>query len=85
VTVSPSPAEIDERRRAAAAALDGVAVDWTFVAAEGHPEEVLIARAPENDLIAIGSHGHGRIVELVLGSTTERVLRRSTVSVLCVP
>jgi nucleotide-binding universal stress UspA family protein len=36
-------------------------------------------------MIAIGSHGHGRIAELVLGSTTERVLRRATVSVLCVP
>jgi len=85
VTVADSAGETDERRRTAAAALEGFAVAWTFVSARGHPEDVLTARAGENDLIAIGSHGHGRIVELVLGSTTERVLRRSSVSVLCVP
>ncbi|HWC64741.1 MAG TPA: universal stress protein, partial [Thermoanaerobaculia bacterium] len=85
LTVSSSPSEIEDRRRAAAAALDGVPAEWTFVVAEGHPEDVLVGRAPQNDLIAIGSHGHGRIVELVLGSTTERVLRRCPVSVLCVP
>jgi nucleotide-binding universal stress UspA family protein len=51
----------------------------------GHPDEAILARAEQNDLIAIGSHGHGRIAELVLGSTTERILRRTTISVLCVP
>jgi len=86
ITVAASREEAEARRLAAAKALEGFTVRAAFVASEGpHPEDVLIGRAPGNDLIAIGSHGHGRIVELVLGSTTERVLRRTTVSVLCVP
>jgi len=30
----------------------------------------------------MGAHGHGRVVELVLGSTTDRVLRAAKVAVL---
>ena len=85
VSVGASAAEAEARRDSAARTLDGIAVRSTFRAAEGHPDEVLLARAAENDLIAIGSHGHGRIAELVLGSTTERILRRTTVSILCAP
>ncbi|HET9793807.1 MAG TPA: universal stress protein [Thermoanaerobaculia bacterium] len=84
--VSAGSAEDSEARRTAAArALEAFAIRFEFIAAEGHPEDVLLSRIPGNDLIAIGSHGHGRIVEMVLGSTTERVLRRTTASVLCVP
>jgi nucleotide-binding universal stress UspA family protein len=85
LTVSPSPAEIEARRRAADEALQGLATAYDFIAVAGHPEDAILARAGDNDLVAIGSHGHGRIAELVLGSTTERVLRRTTISVLCVP
>jgi len=85
LTASSSPDEIQARRRAADEALAGLATAYEFVAVGGHPEDAILARAGENDLIAIGSHGHGRIAELVLGSTTERVLRKTTISVLCVP
>ncbi|HEU5250482.1 MAG TPA: universal stress protein [Thermoanaerobaculia bacterium] len=34
------------------------------------------------DLVAMGAHGHGRVVELVLGSTTDRVLRSATIPVV---
>jgi nucleotide-binding universal stress UspA family protein len=52
--------------------------------ARGHPDEAILAAVAEGaDLVAIGAHGHGRIVELVLGSTTDRVLRRAAVPVLC--
>lgn len=34
------------------------------------------------DLVAMGAHGHGRVVELVLGSTTDRVLRAASVPVV---
>jgi nucleotide-binding universal stress UspA family protein len=83
--VSSEAREIEARRHAAEEELAGTGAKFDFVSASGHPEEPILARAGENDLIAIGSHGHGRIAELVLGSTTERVLRRATVSVLCVP
>lgn len=48
-------------------------------------EEVLLEllRRGRADLIALGSHGHRRIVELVLGSTSEYLARRAPVPILC--
>lgn len=43
-------------------------------AAERIPQEL---RDRGHDLLFMGSHGHGRIIELVLGSTTEYVLRNA--------
>jgi nucleotide-binding universal stress UspA family protein len=37
------------------------------------------------DLIVLGSHGHGRVYDLLVGSTCEGVLRRAAVPVLIVP
>jgi nucleotide-binding universal stress UspA family protein len=48
-----------------------------------HPDDAIFAEVGAGaDLVAMGAHGHGRVVELVLGSTTDRVLRASTVPVL---
>ncbi len=54
---------------------------------EGHFEIATTAHAPEaitkflrerdHDLLFIGAYGHSRIIEMVLGSTTEYVLRNS--------
>ncbi len=84
LTVEVDPAEVEKRRKAALAAAGG-GVQVSFESATGHPDEEILKRLPAHDLVALGSHGHGRIVEMVLGSTTERVLRRSPVPVLCVP
>ena len=45
----------------------------------GHAYERIPAAIREKsyDLVFMGSHGHGRIIELVLGSTTEFVLRNA--------
>jgi len=45
----------------------------------GHAYERILEeiRAKGYDLAFMGSHGHGRIIELVLGSTTEYVLRNA--------
>ena len=49
----------------------------------GHADEAIFAEIGAGaDLVAMGAHGHGRVVELVLGSTTDRVLRAATVPVL---
>jgi len=49
----------------------------------GHPDEAILVEVRAGaDLVAMGAHGHGRVVELVLGSTTDRVLRAATVPVL---
>jgi len=48
-----------------------------------HPDDAIFAEVGAGaDLVAMGAHGHGRVVELVLGSTTDRVLRASIVPVL---
>lgn len=49
----------------------------------GHADDAVFAAIGAGaDLVAMGAHGHGRVVELVLGSTTDRVLRAATVPVL---
>lgn len=49
----------------------------------GHADDAIFAEIDAGgDLVAMGAHGHGRVVELVLGSTTDRVLRAATVPVL---
>jgi nucleotide-binding universal stress UspA family protein len=58
-------------------------VTTTSVHRSGHPDEAIFAEVGAGaDLVAMGAHGHGRVVELVLGSTTDRVLRAAAVPVL---
>lgn len=66
---------LDQARRY----LSSYAVDTRFYAITGHAYESIPAeiRAKSYDLVFMGSHGHGRIIELVLGSTTEYVLRNA--------
>ncbi|MFC7238415.1 MULTISPECIES: universal stress protein [Natronosalvus] len=53
---------------------------------EGSPSRVIVAEAqPEKcDLVVMGTHGRGGIDRLLLGSVTERVVRRAGVPVLTV-
>jgi nucleotide-binding universal stress UspA family protein len=53
----------------------------------GDPATELLALAASvgADLIASGSHGHGFVTRLLIGSVTTRLLRCSTCSVLCMP
>ncbi len=57
-----------------------------YVHRPGHANEVILGTlaAGDFDLLVIGAYGHSRIIEMVLGSTTEYVLRNSAVPVfLC--
>jgi nucleotide-binding universal stress UspA family protein len=57
------------------------------VVLQGDPATELLAFATSvnADLIASGSHGHGFVARMLVGSVTTRILRCSTCSVLCVP
>lgn len=59
--------------------LSSYCVEATFSCVTGHAPEQIIAtiKAQGNDLLFIGAYGHSRIVEMVLGSTTEYVLRNA--------
>jgi nucleotide-binding universal stress UspA family protein len=72
------------RRFAEPAAVAGVSVRTEV--AEGDIVATILAeaRAPES-LIVLGTHGHGGFENLVLGSVTEKVLRKAPCPVLTVP
>lgn len=57
-----------------------------LVVAEGRPAEEILAQVRERaiDLVAIGSRGSGSFKRLLLGSTSEQVLREAPCSVLIV-
>ena len=51
----------------------------TFESVSGRPHQQIVdfIRNRGHDLLFIGAYGHSRIIEMVLGSTTEYVLRNS--------
>jgi nucleotide-binding universal stress UspA family protein len=67
------------------------AEDQTFVTDEilirtGAPAEVIVQTAKEQkcDLIVMGTHGHGVIADVLIGSTARRVVRESPMPVLVI-
>ncbi len=62
----------------------GVAFDDTWKAGEPGDAIAEYATLHKFDLIIMGSHGHGLLANLVLGSTATRVLARCTVPVLVI-
>ena len=73
---------VDEARRY----LASHRVEAEYVTRGGHANEVIleVMAAGGHDLLVIGAYGHSRIIEMVLGSTTEYVLRNASAPVfLC--
>ena len=65
--------------------------DQAFVTDEiliknGDPAEIIVQTAKEqkSDLIVVGTHGHGAITDVLIGSTAKRVVRQSTIPVLVI-
>lgn len=65
------------------ASCDGVAVDGDVVV--GNPSGELILASEELDLLVLGSRRWGPVKRLALGSTSERVIRRTACPVLIPP
>jgi nucleotide-binding universal stress UspA family protein len=89
----PSP---EQRQQAEDAARDALAarvpvayrgrVPHELALERGEPAEEIVARASAagSDLIVIASHGRRGVVQLVLGSVTQRVVARAPCAVLVV-
>jgi nucleotide-binding universal stress UspA family protein len=58
----------------------------TFMHTVGHAADSIAALATEGkfDLVILGSHGHGEVTNLVLGSVATKVLARCAIAVLIV-
>ncbi|HEY8550099.1 MAG TPA: universal stress protein [Vicinamibacterales bacterium] len=66
----------------------GLAPERTVLAvASGAAHTAIIEYAKDHniDLIVMGTHGHGPVVHLLLGSVAEKVVRQATCPVLVVP
>ena len=52
----------------------------------GNPVEKIISHSEQEkfDLIVMGTHGHGKLEDAMIGSTARRVVRRSEIPVLVV-
>ena len=80
-------AEEHRRLHELTTSLDGQGVQVTALVFQGYPVEKILAEAEkwDVDLIVMGSHGHGILHNLLVGSVTDGVLRRATCPVLVVP
>jgi nucleotide-binding universal stress UspA family protein len=65
---------------------DRQGIKASFVAKVGPPADALVALATKGryDLIIMGSHGHGSLAKLVLGSVANKVLAHTDTPVLLV-
>ena len=90
VPILPSvePHEMVERVREFCASTDRIrAARLDVVVTEGSPSREILRQAEMlgPDLIVMGTHGRGGFERLLLGSVTDKVLRRAAVPVLVVP
>lgn len=67
--------------------LRGAGVDTTALLIQGATAATILREAQRLDarMIVIGSHGHGRAWQMLIGSVSEAVLREATCPVLVVP
>ncbi len=80
LTVGKEDKLIESIQHQAKAYLSSYAVDTRYENARGYPEQKIIEHLANfgYDLLFIGAYGHRRIIEMVLGSTTEYVMRNAT-------
>jgi nucleotide-binding universal stress UspA family protein len=64
---------------------DAEGVDVRKRAVQGSPAEVLADASKDADLVCVGTQGHGRVAELVMGSVTRDLVHRARCPVLVVP
>ena len=79
LTIGREEAAAQAISQQAKAYLGSYAIDVKYDIARGYPEQKIIEYLVNlnYDLLFIGAHGHRRIIKMVLGSTTEYVLRNA--------
>jgi nucleotide-binding universal stress UspA family protein len=67
--------------------LRGASMDCVALLVQGTTADTILKEGTRLsvDMIVVGSHGKGAMKQLILGSTSEGVLRRATVPVFVVP
>ena len=67
--------------------LHGAGIDATAHCLQGGVVDAILKKAADSqaDVIVVGSHGHGALYRMVLGSVSQGVVRGSTCPVLVVP
>jgi nucleotide-binding universal stress UspA family protein len=95
LAASPDPAEaiIESHRKHAEKSLvayaeehlPGTAVETVVLQGFAHVAIVELARVRKADLIVLGTHGHGVMGHVLMGSTTERVIHEAPCPVMVVP
>jgi nucleotide-binding universal stress UspA family protein len=80
LTIAREEKLIESIQHQARAYLGSYAIDTRYESARGYPEQKIIEHLASfgHDLLFIGAYGHRRIIEMVLGSTTEYVMRNAT-------
>jgi nucleotide-binding universal stress UspA family protein len=80
LTVAKDEKVIEGIQHQAKAYLGSYAIETRYESARGYPEQKIIECLANfgHDLLFIGAYGHRRIIEMVLGSTTEYVMRNAT-------
>ncbi|AOS43283.1 Putative universal stress protein [Lacunisphaera limnophila] len=85
---------VQNNQRAALQKLDGrresfrkEAIDCSVAAEVGAPDRVIVAEAAKRqaDFIIMGSHGHGRLYDFLVGSTASGVIKQATCGVIVIP
>jgi len=79
LTVSRDESLIRANLQQARGYLGSYPIDVTYETAGGYPEQKIVEQlvSRNHDLLFIGAYGHRRIIEMVLGSTTEYVMRNA--------
>ncbi len=82
--VSDVPEKGEALHKEAQQYLEPYQVAVKFLTRKGEPGEEIVKTATEENcwLIAMGAYGHSKIRELILGSTTEEVIRKAEIPVL---
>ena len=79
LTIAKDEKIAEDNLKHAKAYLSSYAIDTRYEKTRGYPEQKIVDYLVSfnHDLLFIGAYGHRRIIEMVLGSTTEYVLRKS--------